>query len=393
MPYRHPRYPDSSAINGGSVYQLEFSPRERDLGAELRGRDSAAHHYFSAGPHQMFAPLLGVPYPTLTWRRLKLLRDGGVEALANVGGTCPPELAPFNVNHEILRRFQFDAGLDIEAAVADVAGRWGGPEFGPILVKAWALAEEAILAFPNTSTLYSTIGFTWYRLWVRPFVPNIEAIPPAERAYYEDFMCTTPHNPNNVDLSRDVLFTLLTPEKSARDLERIDAFVWTPLNHAIDLLASREPEAASALGPRNVVADQAVRLRALRCWIMTHRNLSAWVAGVYGWLGATGATERARWRTVLDRMVAKEIANSRDLGDLIDTGVEFMATTGLGESPLMHGRNLKALLARRIALMERHAGDDPFIDPGYMERVAGRPLGSELGAGWRPPGSDPLRGV
>jgi hypothetical protein len=377
MPYSHPRYPDSKAINAGSVYQLECSPRERELGAELRARDSAAHHYFSAGPHQMFAPLLGVPYPTLTWRRLTLLRGNGVDALANVGGTCPPHIAPFNPNHEILRRFQFDAGMDIDAAVKELAQRWAGDTFAPALVRAWALAEEAILAFPNTTTLYSTIGFTWYRLWARPFVQNIEAIPPAERAYYEDFMCTTPHNPNNVDLSRDVLFTLLTPEKSAKDLDRIDAFVWTPLNHAIDLLASRDAEALASLGPGNVIADQAVRLRALRCWIMTHRNLSAWVAGVYGWIGAGGSTERARWRTVLDRMIAKEIANSRDLAALVDTGVEFMATTGLGESPLMHGRNLKDLLAKRIALMERHAADDPVIDPGYMERMAGRVLDAD----------------
>jgi hypothetical protein len=103
---------------------------------------------------------------------------------------------------------------------------------------------------------------------------------------------------------------------------------------------------------------------------MTHRNVSAWVAGVYGWLGAATGADKARWRTVLDQMIAKEIANSRDLMGLLDTGVEFMATTGLGESPLMHGRNLKDLLARRIALMERHATDDPYIDPGYMERMA-----------------------
>jgi hypothetical protein len=374
MPYHHPRYPDSHAINGGSVYQLDFAPRERDLGAELRARDAAAHHYFSAGPHQMFAPLIGVPYPTLTWRRLKLLHDNGVTTIANVGGTCPPGLVPFNVNHEILRRFQFDAAMDIDGAIASVAVGWAGPEFRPVLQKAWALAEEAILAFPNTTTLYATIGFTWYRLWVRPLVPNIEAIPPGERAYYEDFMCTTPHNPNNVDLSRDVLFTLLTPEKSAQDLERIDAHVWRPLNHAIDLLASHEADAAAELGRDNVIRDQWARLRALRCWIMTHRNVSAWVAGVHGWLAAQPGAGRARWRTVLDRMIAKEIANSRDLMDLVDTGIEFMATTDLGESPLMHGRNLKALLARRIALMERHANDDPFIDAGYMERMAGRSL-------------------
>ncbi len=53
-----------------------------------------------------------------------------------------------------------------------------------------------------------------------------------------------------------------------------------------------------------------------------------------------------------------------------------MATTDLGESPLLHGRNLKALLARRVALMERHAADDPHIDPGYMERMAGRECGA-----------------
>jgi hypothetical protein len=376
MPYRHPRYPDSSAINGGSVYQLEFADRERELGADLRQRDSAAHHYFSAGPHQMFAPLLGVPYPALTWRRLKLLHDNGVAAMANVGGTCPPGLVPFNVNHEILRRFQFDPGMDVDAAIAEIAERWAGSGFAPVLQKAWGLAEEAILAFPNTTTLYSTIGFTWYRLWARPFVPNIEAIPPGERAYYEDFMCTTPHNPNNVDLSRDVLFTLLTPQKSAQDLERIDAHVWIPLNHAIDLLASHGADAAAPLGPANVIRDQWVRLRALRCWIMTHRNLSAWVAGVYGWMGAATGADRARWRTVLDRMIAREIANSRDLMDLVDGGVEFMATTDLGESPLMHGRNLKDLLARRIALMEQHGQDDPFIDPEYMERMAGRGAGA-----------------
>ena len=370
MPYRHPRYPDSNAVNGGTVYQLEFAARERELAAELRTRGAAAHHYFSAGPHQMFAPLVGVPYPTLTWRRLKLLHDSGVTTIANIGGTCPPGLVPFNVNHEILRRFQFDAGMEIGGAVASIASAWAGAEFGPILQKAWALAEEAILAFPNTTTLYATIGFTWYRLWVRPFVPNIEAIPPAERAYYEDFMCTTPHNPNNVDLSRDVLFTLLTPEKSALDLERIDAHVWRPLNHAIDLLASRGADAAARLGPANAIRDQEVRLRALRCWIMTHRNLSAWVAGVYGWMGAASGAERANWRTMLDRMIAKEIANSRELMHLVESGIEFMATADLGESPLMHGRNLKALLARRIALMERHAKDDPYIDPGYMERMA-----------------------
>jgi hypothetical protein len=375
MPYHHPRYPDSSQINSGSVYQLEYAPRERELAGELAARRATAHYYFSAGPHQMFAPLLGVPYPRLTWQRLQLLHTNGVTALADVGGTCPPELVPFNVNHEVMRRVQFDPALDIDATIDRLAEQWAGTRFAPALRAAWADAEEAILAFPNTSTLYATIGFTWYRLWARPFVPSIEAIPAADRAYYEDFMCTTPHNPNNVDLGRDVLFQLTTAAKSRLDVERMDAGVWPPLDRAIAGLAACEQDAHATVGPGNVIADQLVRLRALRCWMMTHRNLAAWVAGVYGWMEATTPEERFRWRDVLDDMIAREIANSADLIGLLDSGTEFMATAGEGESPLMYGRNLQALLVTRIALMRRHAADDPYIDPGYMERMAGTMLG------------------
>lgn len=374
MPYTHPRYPDSKSINGGSVYQLQFAEGERASMADLTARGSAAHFYFSAGPHQMFAPLMGVPYPTLTWRRLKMLWDGGVRTLAEVGGTFPPELAPFNANHEILRRFQLDPGMDVEVAVQELARGWAGDRFAGTLAEAWRLAEEAILAFPNVCTLYSTIGFTWYRLWVRPFVPNIEAIPPAERAYYEEFMCTTPHNPNNVDLSRDVLFHLATPERCALDVQRMDANVWTPLDRAIELLEQASAAARGLLDDRNVIADHLVRLRALRCWLITQRNLAQWVASVYGWMGSVDEETRAAHRTALRQSMDLEIANSCALIDLLGSGVEFMATTDLGETPLMHGRNLETLLRKRVSLMWRHIGDDPYIDHDYMMRMSGQML-------------------
>jgi hypothetical protein len=372
MPYTHPRYPDSHSINGGTVYQLEFAERERALMADLAARNAFAHFYTAVGPHQMFAPLVGVPYPTLAWRRLKLLADNGVRALSQVGGTCPPELVPFNVNHEILRRFQYDPAMDIETSVRELAERWAGPEFAPALVEAWQGAGEAILAFPNVCTLYSTIGFAWYRLWARPLVPDIEAIPEAERRYYQDFMCTTPHNPNNVDLGRDVLFRLITPDQGRRDAARMDANLWGPLDEAIARLASASASSGDA---PPVLADQLVRLKALRCWLMTQRNVAAWVGAVYGWMDTPETDEKAAHRAALDDLIRREIENSRALMALVDSGVEFMATTDLGETPLVHGRNLKDLLARRIALMERHAGDIPFIDHDYMMRRAGQPLG------------------
>jgi hypothetical protein len=107
---------------------------------------------------------------------------------------------------------------------------------------------------------------------------------------------------------------------------------------------------------------------------MTQRNLAAWVAGVYGWMEASDEADRQHWRNVLDDMIAREVANTRDLVELMDTGIEFMATAAEGESPLMHGRNLRSLLERRIALMQRHAGDTPRIDHGYMERRAALPV-------------------
>lgn len=372
IPYTHPRYADSAPIGAGSVYQMQFAGKERALLADLEGRGSIAHFSCGFGPHQLFAPLIGVPYPCLTYRRLRLLWDNGVRRLAQLGGACPPELVPWDVNTEVLRRFQLDPAAAMDQEIAELTRRWAGDELAPALFRAWQLAEEAMLAFPGISTDYASVGFTRHRLWARPLVPNIEAIPPEDRAYYEDFCCTTPHNPNNVDLSRDALVQLTTPEKSASAVERIDAGVWKPLGEAIALLESASERARVSLGASNVLADHLVRLKALRCWFMTQRNVAAWVAGVYGWMGAKTMSARRRHRAALDDMVRREIANSEALMALLDSGVEFMATTELGETPLVHGRNLKELLQRRIALMERHRGDDPFIDHDYMVRMAGR---------------------
>jgi hypothetical protein len=89
---------------------------------------------------------------------------------------------------------------------------------------------------------------------------------------------------------------------------------------------------------------------------------------------AKSATEKRKSRALLVDMMRREIANSKDLQHLLDSGVEFMATSDLGETPLMHGRNLQELLRRRIALMVRHFDDEPFIDHDYMMRMAARPM-------------------
>jgi hypothetical protein len=372
MPYSHPRYPESTSIVAGSVYQQDLSPQEGSRASELEERGSHAHFYFGAGPNLIFAPLVGIPYPSLTFRRLKLLHDNGVRHLAHLGGTHPPELVPFNVNHEVLRAFQFDPGMDLGRTLVRIAGEWAGRALAPTLRQAWELAEEAILAFPHVTPLYSTYGFVWYRLWARPLVPNIEAISPEDRAYYQDFMCTTPHNPNNVDLSRDVLFQLTTVGECRSALERIDQNVWQPLDGALEVLTRVREEAANTLGDRNVMEDQLLRLSALRCWLTTQRNVAAWVAGVCGYMEADSEGAKDECRAIVREMIASELDNSARLTALLDSETGLMATTDKGETPLIYGRNLKELLAKRVALMTAHRDDEPFIDPEYIERNAGQ---------------------
>ena len=365
MPYHHPKYDDQFDINGGSVYQREFDEKEIDHIRDLEKKGSSTSLYFGYGPQVMFAPLLGIPYPWLTYQRLKQLKSNGVNLLSHMGGSVAPELAPYNINHHLLNAFQYDNEMNPDDFVLNYARKHVGEADAGILIKVWKLTEEAILAFPNVSALYSTIGFSWYRLWARPLVPNIEAIPQVERDYYENFMCTTPHNPNNVDLGKDVLFRLITPEKGKVLMDRIDLYVWDPLDKAIEILEDAKD---------GILFDQKIRLQALKCWMMTQRNVASWVNSVYGYMESTDPDDKRFNRDTLKDTIQKEISNTENLLDLFDSGVEFMALTDKGETPLVYGDNLDELLLKKMALMEKYINDEPFIDHDYTERKAGEPI-------------------
>lgn len=374
MPYSHVRYADSHAVIGGTLHQGSFDGGETELRRELEGREGLAHFYCSNGPWAIFAPLIGVPYPWGAASRLRMLQDHGVREIAQMGGASPPGLAPYDINHEVIGAIQFNADMEPDALVSERAVAWAGRELAYDLIEAWRLADEAVAAYPHITPLYSGLGFTWYRLWARPLVPDIEAIPERERAYYEDFMCTTPHNPNNVDLSRDVLFELAAVDGCRRDVLRMDDNVLPSINRAVELLNGRRADAVESLGERNVIEDQWVRLAALECWFTTQRNVGAWIVGVKGYMESDEADEKGRCREIVGQVIEGEIGNSRRLKELLDTGVDFMAMTDRGESPLIYGENLRDLVDMRIRLMRRHAEDEPYIDPEYIERQAGKAI-------------------
>jgi hypothetical protein len=367
MPYSHPLYPDRKDINAGCVFQQDFDEREKPIFQGIEDTGSQVSFYYAYGPQTMFAPLMGIPYPKLTRKRLEILSGNGVNYLSHMGGTFPPEKVPYNINHEVLRNFQINAERTVDDVLESYARKHIEGNDYSILLEAWDKAEKGILGFPNISSLYSTIGFTWYRLWVRPFVPDIEKIPQTERDFYEDFMCTVPHNPNNVDLSKDVLFTLTTPERSHVDALRIDQNVLPHLDEAIRMLEDQIDKAP-------IFKDQYIRLKALRCWMITMRNIAVWVDSAYGFMNAVNNNEKQNYKLAMQKMMEMEISNSEEVISLFKSGLEFIALTDQGETPLMYGINLPELLMRRIELMKAHLNDDPYIDHNYIERMAGMPI-------------------
>ncbi|MDW7682107.1 MAG: hypothetical protein SCK70_16205, partial [bacterium] len=162
-----------------------------------------------------------------------------------------------------------------------------------------------------------------------------------------------------------------------KNLERIDQNVWKPIDQAIEILERIEAQATAELGATNVIHDQLVRLKALRCWFMTQRSVAAWIAGVYGYLNAETDADKKKAKHLLKEMILKEIENSEKLIELLKSDVQFMAMADHGETPLIYGDNLIELLPKRIELMRRHIDDEPFIDPNYIERKAGEMLGQE----------------
>ena len=326
------------------------------------------------GPVNNFEPLLGIPAPWLTHDKLVALRAGGAQHLLHQGGVAPPASVPWNLNEEIFRRFQFDPDLAIDDAVGDVAREWGGAEHASTLVRAWRDAEKAIRGY-HPNPLY-VLWSVWYRLLTRPIVPDIEAIPAKERLYYERHVLTTHHNPNRVDFARDVLFELMTPKVARKAVARADKNALPAIARAVETLEQHVDTLGRQDPARPLLVDQRDRLRALRCWLTTGRNVSAWIADVHGYLDTEDRAKRAACRKRLRAMVASEIANARAILELWKRSpVRWMAVSAGDETTFLYGRKFGSQVKRKIDLMERYGDCEPRVDREIQYRVSRLRLG------------------
>ena len=371
--YPHPQYPEVKVL--GSAYHNVLWEEEKKPIEELRSRNGFTFFYHSFSAHTNHEPLLGIPFPWLTYEKLRAAHRLGIQTMAHLGGIQPPDKVPYAVNQEIFRMFQFNPSLDIDQAVMSIATRFAGEEYAESLVEGWRLMEKAIRSFMPLF-LYSSYGAVWQRLLVRPLVPDIGRIPEEDRAYYEKHMCASIHNPNKVDLARDVLFELIPTDYAHQAFKRIDQGVWKPLDEAITLFREKMEEARRSVRDRayKVFEDQYFRVRALRCLYETLRNTAVWIYAVHHYLDSEDASERVRCQGLLKEMAGREIRNSKELIQLWDESpVEWMIVSGTEETPFIHGENFAKLVEKKIDLMERYRDCEPFIDPEYMFRVADNP--------------------
>lgn len=216
----------------------------------------------------------------------------------------------------------------------------------------------------------STFGFPWFRLWVRPFVPNIDAIPEEERSYYERFLLATFNNPARVDLNNDMMWNFLSVEEASAQKSIFDRDVIPPLTSGIEKCNERISASSAQVKETRVFTDLRDRLRAYRCFSITMRNTMAWTESVHGYMSAKTEEMRERYRSLARSMTENETENAKSLLAIWNEGgTEVLPISIAGETLHIYGGNFGELLQRKIRLMEAHKNDEPYVDPNYMWRM------------------------
>jgi hypothetical protein len=309
----------------------------------------------------------GVPFPFLVHKRLQAAAASGATHLLT--NSVPHSVAPYDVNGEVLRSFQFDPVISIEDVLLGAATNWVGPHHAEQLISLWRLADTAVQSYPP-GIPFSTFAFPWFRLWVRPFVPNIDAIPESDRSYYEKYLLATFNNPTRVDLNNDMMWNFLTVEEAGQKKEAIDRDVLPPLDKAVDEATRLLGTHALEMSVSRVFEDTRDRLRAARCFYSTMRNSVAWTQSVHGFMEAQTPPAKMQYRAMCRAMVENELENTKDLLKLwTESAVDWMPVSQVVESLHIYDRNFGEHLRRKIQLMERHMDDEPYIDPDYMWRM------------------------
>ena len=81
-------------------------------------------------------------------------------------------------------------------------------------------------------------------------------------------------------------------------------------------------------------------------------------------------SEKERYRSLCRAMVTTELENAKNLLNLWnESDVAWMPVSRTGESLHLYGENFGDHVRRKIALMQQHIDDEPYIDKEFMWRM------------------------
>jgi hypothetical protein len=368
LPYSHPHYADQQGVAGG-MFHCQLDPREKPELAKERAQGIEPILTYSPGPVWNQEPLLGIPWPRMIHARLTQLKDIGTTMVSAMGGLANTTAAPWWPNPAAIRAAQFTPGRSIDDVLADEAVRFAGATHGPALAKAWELFETAVTWQPIVP-LFCGFGWCWQRTWDRPLVPDIEAIPTAERFYYERHGCFQHNNPGMNDLGKDVLFNLITREAADKMVPRFDKNLLPRIARAEKFVAATLAKCAGDAQAAPVFADLHDRLRGYRHWATTLRSVAAWCSGVYGYIESKTAAQKKRHKQFLQAAIDLELVNARGfLEHFENSPTEFMVVSDTGENTFIYGKNLGDHVRAKIRLMEKYRHKKPRIDRDILWRA------------------------
>ena len=365
LPYPHTKYAENLGV-AGSLFHDSMDAAEATALTQARAQGTDPVLQYSASGVMNHEPLLGLPFPRLIHAKLKATAASGINRISCLGGLANTAQTPYWPNPAALQAAQFFPERRIDDVLTGVATRFVGANQAPELVAAWSEFEEALIWQPLVP-LYCVFGFCWQRTWDRPFVPDLEAVPAAERQYYERHGCFQNNNPGLNDLGKDVLFDLITQESGAKMAADMDRELLPRLHTLTAKLAQLAPLHAA-------FHDLHDRVRGYLHWSTTLRNVCAWCEHVYGYLDpATDTATKAEHATRLQSTIDLELTNIRDLIQLIETSpTEFMAVSSVGENTFFYGENLVTHLRTKVRLTEEFRHHPPRIDRAiYWRPVPG----------------------
>ncbi len=371
LSYKHPKYDDVPEIHLTALHN-KFDAGEKDAMAKLQEKGVSTEVYYTPDVLWNHEPLTGIPFPYLIYEKLKEMSEQDVTSICHLGGVTPPSYVSHNINQEILRAFQFDSNCSIDDILLQKAEQWVGPEYAQFLFSLWQQSDDIFRSTPIPVWLYNGWA-NWYRILIRPIVPNIEAISEEDRAYYENHLLATAHNRARIDFRYDVGFELTDQPKAQKNVQRMDAELFPRMEKTLSFVDDIVEKTKDKKCGKHFI-ELRDRLTALKCFFRSQRNVAAWITGVHGYLETNDDDEKKECRTLLHDMVLDEIENTKQLLKLWETSdTRWMYYSAAGETTFIYGDNFGDHLRRKIELMTGRENDEPQIDPEFQWRVPGIP--------------------